>query len=274
MKKILYFIILLLLFPHLESYSQKEIKLSNPLFPSVNELSKESIGGFIGFGQNYQEGIHYSPCPDCEFMDGVRFGLTFGGLYEREISEGLFAGAILSFDILDISSSFLEREAIRVVLPDNRETFANVLFRHEAISSFNLLGLAPYIKYHPAGWLGLRLAPKVSYLVNHNLEHSQEPAERIVVIDGIENRITQKKQDIYNGDFPEVNNLLFGTDLSVLFNINTGKKSFLSLGYTHYFQFNNISNFGENFRVNSWRIFMEFRINIHKEFESKRGERL
>lgn len=261
----------LTMFFYTQAYAQK-YELSTPLLPSVNSLAEQSYGAFIGIGPNWQGGKHFVECPQCEFEDGTATGFTFGGVYNRKISSNFFWGGLVSLDIMNISSTYREIEAIEVNSgnQDNEKTFVNIDFRHTADMKLTYFALAPYIAYNPAGWFTFRVAPKISFPIYSNLVHKKSINDYTTIIDGVEGSIQYDGEDgkvIQDSKVPELTSPLIGADMSMMFNLTPGEKYTFSLGYTQYIPFMVTSTFGENFVINSWRLFVEFKYSLDLSYE-------
>ena len=258
------FVFVIMLFSAILLQSQG-FKLSNPIFPNVNSLADESIGGFVGIGPNWQGGTHYVDCAGCEFIDGTATGYTFGAIYQRRISQTLFFGGYLSFDFLNISSSYREIENVTISAPDNPQLdgkSANVEFRHTADMSLSYISLAPYLEFNPIGWLSLRAAPKVSFPIGSNLVHTKEPTSSRVVVEGVEGIGSLRDETLQDSEVADLTSPLISADLTGMINLTPGEKSTFSLGFTQNIPFNNISEFGEDFQIYSWRVFVEYKYTL------------
>lgn len=247
------------------SLHSQGFKLSNPIFPNVNSLADESIGGFIGIGPNWQGGTHYVDCAGCEFIDGTATGYTFGAIYQLRISQTLFFGGYLSFDFLNISSSYREIENVTISAPDNPQLdgkSANVEFRHTADMSLSYISLAPYLEFNPVGWLSVRAAPKVSFPIGSNLVHTKEPTSSRVVVEGVEGIGSLRDETLQDSEVAELTSPLISADLTGMINLTPGEKSTFTLGFTQNIPFSNTSEFGDNFQIFSWRVFVEYKYSL------------
>ncbi|PKL77852.1 MAG: hypothetical protein CVV25_13460 [Ignavibacteriae bacterium HGW-Ignavibacteriae-4] len=247
-------------------------ELSTPLAPSVNSLAEESIGGFIGIGPNWAGGKHFVECDSCEFQDGTATGYTIGGIYQRKASTNFFFGAIMSLDIMNINSTYREIEPIDISQFSgfsNEQKPINIDFRHEAKMNITYLGIAPFIAYNPTGWLTFRVAPKISFPLYSNLVHTKTPLTKNVFVNGVEGRLRYTDADtkVQDSKVSELTSPLIGSDFSLLLNLTPGERSTFSIGYTQNVPFTNTSSFGENFSINSWRIFVEFKYTIQKAYD-------
>lgn len=247
-------------------------KLSNPLLPSVNNLAEQSIGGFIGIGPNWQGGQHFVECNECFFEDGTATGFTLGALYQRKISTHFFIGGFISVDIMNIGSTYREIESIDLTAEQSfsgEPTNTNIEFRHSADMSLTYLGFAPYVAYNPVGWLTFRVAPKISIPIGSNLVHTKTPTKSEITIDGVTGRSPIIERTVQDSEVPDLNSPLFGSDFSMMFNLTPGENSTFSIGYTQYVPFTETSTFGENFVINSWRAFIEFKYALVGSYENR-----
>ncbi len=252
----------------------QDYKLSNPLTPSENSLAEESVGGFLGIGPNWASGTHYVNCDSCDFQDGTATGFTIGGIYQRRAAKNLYFGAMLSIDVMNINSAYREYESIDVSKYTdftNSTTPVNIEFRHEAQMRLTYIGIAPFIAYYPANWLTLRVAPKISLPIYSNLLHTKTPTTRRVFVDGVPGilRYTDEDAIVQDSELSEVTAPLISSDFTLLFNLTPGERSTLSLGFTQNIPFTNTSSFGDNFSINSWRLFAEFKILLQKAYDQR-----
>ncbi len=247
-------------------------ELSTPLAPSVNSLAEESVGGFLGIGPNWASGTHFVECDGCEFQDGTATGFTIGGIYQRKAATNIFYGAMISFDIMNINSTYREIEAIDISEFDgfsDDQAPINVDFRHEAKMNITYLGIAPFIAYNPTGWLTFRVAPKISFPIFSNLVHTKTPLIKRVFVNGVEGRLRYSDSDtkVQDSKVTELTSPLISSDFTLLFNLTPGERSTFSLGYTQNIPFTQTTSFGDNFSINSWRIFVEFKYTIQKAYD-------
>lgn len=245
--------------------SAQGFKLSNPIFPNVNSLADESIGGFVGIGPNWQRGTHYVECEGCEFIDGTATGYTFGAIYQLRISQTLFVGGYLSFDFLNISSSYREIETLTLSSPENPQLDGkevDVEFRHTADMSLSYISLAPYLEFNPVGWLSVRAAPKISFPIGSNLTHTKEPTSSSITVEGVDGIGSLRDETLQDSEVSDLTSPLISTDLTGMINLTPGEKSTFSLGFTQNIPFTTTSEFGEDFQIYSWRVFVEYKYSL------------
>ncbi len=246
----------------LNSYSYAQD--SNPLDP-IEPPPPKDIGFVIGLGMNFQSGTSYSTCNDCLFEDGSKFGFSLGIVYELPIIEKrLSYGGMLLFDKLDVSTTFREREAFEF----EAGRYVPVNFRHHSDISASSLSLVPYLKWSPADIFFVKIGPSLSYLLQANLHHQKEFLDKTVLLptgETVAGRFADNNKTIItveDSEYPDVNKLQFGINTSIGLNFEF-ENNFI---FAPYFMYNlpltNISDFGEDFKIHSWRIMLEFRMKI------------
>jgi hypothetical protein len=263
---ILVFVATLLFWNNLEA---QVYELSTPLAPSVNSIAEESLGGYLGIGPNWASGKHYVECDSCEFQDGTATGYSLGAIYQRKAATNLYYGAILSLDIMNINSSYREIESIDISKYSELTGNIPIEFRHEAKMRLLYVGLAPFLAYNPTNWLTLRVAPKISIPIYSNLLHTKTPTTKRVFVNGVEGRLRYSDDDaiVQDSKVSELSSPLIGSDFSLMFNLTPGERSTFSLGYTQYVPFMKTTSFGDNFSINSWRVFVEFKYSLQKAYD-------
>jgi hypothetical protein len=99
--------------------------------------------------------------------------------------------------------------------------------------------------------------------------HTKTPLTKNVFVNGVEGRLRYTDADtkVQDSKVSELTSPLIGSDFSLLLNLTPGERSTFSIGYTQNVPFTNTSSFGENFSINSWRIFVEFKYTIQKAYD-------
>ncbi|MFP4527745.1 MAG: hypothetical protein ACLFQX_04280 [Candidatus Kapaibacterium sp.] len=245
-------------------------KISSPLNP-VKGPEPEQAGLVVGFGQNYQSGSFLVECEDCLFEGGVGFGWTFGGIYEKQFTEGLRYGAMLMLEGKGIESTFQEHEPVEVnsEATGQPET-VNILFRHTGEVSATALTALPFVKWAPSDYFFVKLGPTFSYVMSAGIKHTKELMQETVRLStgevydlsGVDGSNSMVVED---GDFPEVNALQIGLSPMVGLNIPASEDVFLSFVYQHVVPLNNFSEYGEDFKIGSWRILFELRFRLNED---------
>ena len=274
-----YFIILVII---LLTYTSKSQKLNSPIDPVKNITpTSQNIGVLIGLGQNYANGDHYVDCQECVFNGGVGFGLTLGAYYEREATNWLWYGGLIRFDILGIESKFIENESVEV---DNGNKNFIIPFEQTASSSLNYFNFTPYVSFRPFSWFRLNTGLNVGLNISNNLQHTKKPLKNevidpttgdvyeISVINPDSTKTGSNKYELMNGKFPEINSpymtLYFNFGFPITFKNDSQLIPSLSFDYP----ISNVSNFGKNFNIGTWRLNLAFSyplIKSVKELTSK-----
>lgn len=240
-------------------------KQSNPINPG-RDLIPEYIGIIFGLGQNYQTGKMYVECPDCVFEDGVKFGYTIGIYYESNIALPLKFGIDLLYDYQGIKSSFLENESVEIssAAVDYKENVV-LPFRHTADVDISTLMFIPYLKYSPVDFFFAKLGFSVNYAFSSHIQHDKELTQKKatlsngtvvkVSIPGTKNNIAT----VQEGEIPNLNKLDFSINPSIGFTIPFDKDD--KIVFSPYLMYcvamNNLSDNGENFKINTWRLMFE-----------------
>ncbi len=261
-------IILSILFTYSLSFSQQ---LASPIAPGELPPDKQ-IGILVGFGSNFQSGEFYVECDDCIFDKGNGFGFTIGALYEHEIFESLYLGAQVLFDIMDITSTYRERESIKFKIEgtDDYETVP-VLFRHIGEVDLSYFTLAPYIKWSTADFLYFKFALNGSFVINANIKHSQELLDKKALLSNGETATisfgTGKGNTLTLQDekLPQLNSFQLYLSSAIAFNFRLSHRLFFSPEFQYNIPMNNISEYGKNFKINSWRFLIEIRYSLKED---------
>jgi hypothetical protein len=240
-------------------------KQSNPIKPG-RELIPEYIGIVFGLGQNFQTGKMYVECPQCVFEDGIKFGYTIGIYYESFIVEPLKFGIDVLYDYQGIKSSFVENESVEVrsEIVDYKE---NVIlpFRHTADVNINTLMLIPYLKYSPVEFFYVKLGFSLNFVFSSLLQHDKELLQKKASLSNgtvVQVSIPGSKNNtvtVENGDLVGINKTYFSLNPAIGFTIPFDKDNdILFSPYVMYsLPMGIISNIGENFKINTWRLMFE-----------------
>lgn len=267
LKPTLYFTMLAIFIIN-ELYSQP---LSTPLKPGTRP-NDELIGLVVGFGSNNQSGKLFVDCRDCIFENGTGVGFKFGLLYEKEFSENLFWGGMLTYDIMNFESTFREKELIDFVVQGTGdiEPIA-VTFRHKADVNLSYFSIAPYLKWAPADFFFFRLGIPISFVGSSTIEHTQQALDKSVLLSTGDTAFVEfgKKPDnsivVESGDIQ----LISSPQIALLpmfgFNFRLGSRLYFAPYFEYGLSLTDLSTKGEAFKVNSWRFMLEFRYSIAKD---------
>lgn len=267
--RLLYNYILILLLA--TSVIQAEDKFtSTPLMPAKNKTPGYS-GIFIGAGQNFQSGKYFVDCKECEFENGVASGFLIGIFYDRKALSWLKYGISGAYNLSGIENSFVEFEKIHLQ-SDNSGIDEDIWlqFRHKSEVKINMLTAMPYIKLEPFDFFFFKTGFSLSYIFNSNIKHEKELMQNEVtlsngatIIVSIPDFEDSNKKTIQDSEIRELNSLQYAISLSSGVIINFSPTTFFS----PYFQYNlpltNISESGDDYKINQWRIIFELGFKIH-----------
>lgn len=242
-------------------YSQ----ISSPIEPKTPKKPSE-IGFVFGLGANYQSGVSFVQCPDCEFENGNKLGFTLGLNFENFLVDDipLKYGISFFYHTLSIEASYKEREAFEY----EPYRFVGINFRN--ISNLNSQSIAfnPYLKYLFGEVFFIKLSPTMNYILSANIKHEKEilensiqlPNGEIVSVNYPDTK--SNKKTLENRNYPNINKFQFGLNSLVGLDIPTNQDVIISPQLNFYTPFNEFSTFGDNFKISYWRVFLELRIKI------------
>ncbi|MBX3042799.1 MAG: hypothetical protein KIT33_12860 [Candidatus Kapabacteria bacterium] len=243
--------------------------VSTPLMPAKDRVPGY-FGVLIGLGQNFQSGEFYVDCSDCIFESGVGTGFTIGAAYDRVALPWLKYGIAGFYDYSALSSTFRENEIIPFELENSgiRENI-NVQFRHTADLNIHNLTAMPYIKMEPFSFMFFRLGFGASYIFSSSLKHDKELLQKeatlsngAVVTIRIPGR-TGYRVNVQDSEIRQLNNLVLSLMPALGFKINFSETTYLMPYLQYNVPFNDISDEGQNFRLNQWRFFIELGFKLH-----------
>lgn len=244
-------------------------KVADPLLPEVAPLQSD-LGLFIGLGGNYQSGKYLTQC-DCDFTNGRGFGITIGALYERELFKIIRYGTAVYYDNKALKSNYLEIEDIEVFNSSGAfSEYIPIPFDNVSEATFHSLGIMPFIKLLPFNWAFLRVGFSADFIVSSNVTHTKELMKKTVLLSSGEigiitlddPRCIAGKCTLEDGDFPEVHSPYLTINSAIGLNIPFSAQVVLSPIFQFNIPFKEISRRGEDYKVNSWRIFLELRIAL------------
>jgi len=259
-------IIILIIFNNVFLASQ--LKKSNPLRPSTGDYTQVNIGIIISAGQNIQNGLYNVECPDCEFKGGVGSGSMLGLYYQRGLTKNLHYGLMGFFDWWDLDNTFFEDER---TLATDRESGQEIgpfqlQFENNSLVTLSTFSVAPYLKYQLTDWFFLRLSVPITFPFSSSLTHEKKLITKTIEDNGRLYLIEQTTDPLLQeGDFPNINSPLFSLGSSFGFNIQMSERFSFNPAFYYRVGLNDVSSNGEKFRINSWRILLEFNIAISKK---------
>lgn len=262
-----YLILSMCLFTNISIFSQK---LDTPLIPYDKKITKDNFGFILGLGQNVQSGKYYVQCQQCEFLGGVGFNFTFGAYYEREIENSLYLGLLSSFSTMGIESKFTEREKLGFLSKiTSIVDSVPIDFLHTSKASFSYLSFTPFIRWQATKALFLRVGPSISLVMSNNITHTQEPVNPVVTLStGEVGKLTPGtgySSTLEDGKFPNVSSPQIGIWTDIGLNIPLSKKVTFCPVFNYNLPFTNVSSYGQNFKISTWRILLELRIKLYDD---------
>ncbi len=242
--------------------------LSSPIEPA--EIPKVTYLGFVfGVGQNFQSGKFFVDCENCEFENGVQTGITLGLTYKREINKFLNWGTMLLFDTYNLESKFRETEIFKYEFAVDQDAVnIPIEFRHTATADFSMLSLNPFIEVTPASFFFARLGFNAGFVVGANINHQKELLTRKAKLENgvtVDIKLADSKgtvEVVEDGEFPEVNSFQMSLTPMIGFIIPFSKSVIFSPYYLHRIPLNKMSEFGEDFKINSYRIMFELSFKL------------
>lgn len=259
----------LTLITNLHTFSQK---LDTPLKPFDNSENANFIGGQLGIGQNFQSGKFFANCIACEFSGGVGLGYDFSIFFEQEIERSkLLWGASVGLNGRNIQSKFTEVESLPFYLTDG-SFYDSIPLNIENTADIKLstVSLVPYVKYLPLNFLALRLGPSFSFVTNNNITHSQAATKSTLTLqNGQTAKIKTINGTIQDSEISQLNSMILGLDFQIAFPMHLGPKWTFAPVFSYNLPFANISEYGQDFRINSWRLLLELKYQLNGRYESK-----
>lgn len=238
------------------SFAQRD--QDTPLIPEKNRhLKANEIGLVSGIGVNYQSGQLITPVCKCLFENASGFGYTVGIIYERTLSDPLRFGIAVHYYNNSMDARYWEDETIFWENPDMQ---AEIRSRHEAKMEFVNLGFMPFISLWPADFFFVRLGFSGNMLLSSNLRHDKLPEQNIVKTNtGELQDISDYATTVEDGEFPNVNSLVWGLNPQLGFNINIKGGLMISPVFYFFVPLSELSDQGDSFKANNFRFLLEFK---------------
>jgi len=248
----------------LSLYSQDDTPLT-PYKKSTANL--QDIGVMFGFGQNYSNGDHFVDCESCLFNGGVGFGTTLGLYYEREATSWLWYGLLIRYDNLGIESKYIDNQVLKA--KDSEKTFI-VPIEQKAVMDLSFVNFTPYASLRFTDWFRLNLGLNAGFNVSSNVLHTETPVNNSIqdpeTGDYYELEVTNPDQsktgkDVYvfmDSELPEMQSpyLTLYTNFAFPIEFENESKLIPSIGFD--FPLGQISTFGNDFSIGTWRIFLSY----------------
>lgn len=252
-------LVILVLFTSIQKSTSQ--KLSNPLIPSYGYIYPNYVGGFIGFGNNFQNGKYLVDCNGCEFEGGNGLNFIIGINRDWGLEKGLFLNLGLGYESVAINSTFREVEEL-TDQTYNKTFFAE--FRHDGKISLGLVRLMPAIRYNFTKLFFAKAGLNMGYVVSNNITHTQTPVNEFVFVPGTgEVFLETFENERQNGEIENVNKLQFGVNLDIGTQFLIKKKTRVSPSLQYYMPFTDIIDNGLGFNAPTLRFMLEvnFRTN-------------
>lgn len=255
------------------AYSQK---ISTPLDPRVEPLGKD-VGIIFGIGDNFQSGEFRVNCQECLFDNANGLGFTLGALYQQEFTRDLWFGFMALYEGTTMQASFKEKELLEFTLQNSTETeMVPVLFRHTADTKFGYLTGIPYIMWTPTDFFFVRLGLSASFVLDAKIKHTQEALDKIVFLSNGDTAYVHfgpgrgNSVVVEDGDFPEIKSFQLGLSPSVGFNLKLSEIFHLAPSFQYTIPLGILSDKGNGFKVNYWRLLLELRLSLETDKYRKR----
>ena len=256
--------------------------LDNPLSPiKTKNATLNDIGVMLGFGQNYANGGHRVLCEGCFFDGGVGFGTTLGLFYEREATTWFWYGILLRYDNLGIESMYIDNQLLKAV--ENDQQFL-VPMEQKAVLSLSYFNFTPYVSFRIADWFRINTGLNVGMNINSNLKHTHTPVSNtiqdpvtgdIYILESTNpdpDRVGNERYTFMDEEMPEVITpyLTFYTNFAFPIEFENESKLIPSIGFD--FPLGNISNYGDNFNIGTWRLYLSYSYPLITRGKEKKEE--
>jgi len=259
-------IILLLHINYVVGISQTQ--KTNPLRPYAGEFTEVNLGLMVSGGQNIEFGKYFVECPDCEFEGGVGSGAMLGLYYQRGINDEFHYGLMAMVDWWNLNSSFYRTEFkyANDVNTNQKIGPLDIEFLHDSDVELVTFSFAPYLKYQVGNWFFLRSSFPISFPISSSLTHNKSLISRVAVFNDETYNLEQLDESLLQDtEFPELNSPLYSLAMTMGFNIEMSERFSLNPSFYYRIGLNEVSSYGENFKINSWRIMLEFNVAIAKK---------
>ena len=242
---------------------------SSPIQPE-QEPQRHYLGMILGLGQNIQLGDAYVDCPSAIFTGGTKFGYSLGLLYEYTLSEKFTVGVSATYNSHGIDATFTETEPCSIDYVVNgvpQTTVANISFKNDLAVDLGNIAIAPYIKWNPWKFMFLRVGVAVGTNVSTSLIHTKTVAQRTVRLPNgeiwtvkVDGEPTLQDSEVLEAVSPQIY-----IQPALGFNIPFSEKLIFSPIFEYGIPLENVSDWGDNFKVSTWRINFELRLQIAKK---------
>jgi len=147
-----------------------------------------------------------------------------------------------------------------------------LLFRHTNTTSITTVGLMPFIRFNPFKYFFIKFGFDFSYVFSNNVKHNIELLDRrktlpngevvdIFIPTANSNRRVYSRT-VQDSEIQDINNLQMSFVPALGGNIYFTDKLLMLPSFSYFKALNNMSEFGENFRIDAWRINLELKYNF------------
>lgn len=260
--------ILLIFLSSLSLFSQND----SPLNPYKRKIANlQDVGLMLGFGQNYSNGDHYVDCDDCLFNGGTGFGFTLGLYYEREATSWLWYGVLVRYDNLSIESKYVDNQLFKI---KDTDRYIPIPLEQKAVMDLSFINFTPYVSMKIAKWFNLNVGLNTGFNMSSNILHTETPitsSDNTILDPSTGNRykiseITnpdpnktgKDKYTLMDDELPEIQSpyLTLYTNFAFPIEFENESKLIPSIGFD--FPLGEISTFGNDFNIGTWRIFFSY----------------
>lgn len=249
-------------------------QIESPISPYQVIVHDWEIGFYVGFGANYNSGQYAAECPQCVFDDVSKFGFSAGIKTDYQLSKEFFIGASVGYEDLSMKGAFRRIESVPLDRVDGTKIYVPIDFRHNADFRIGTLSLMPNITYRIDRFLDFKIGLFSDFAITNNFLHTKQLLTKSVILpDGekVSVEIPQDKDGIVtleDKSIPQFSNPIFGIYPQINFNIALSGNTDMNLGFFYKLPLNKpILN--QDFKINSWRIFIGFSFDMFddaKEF--------
>ncbi len=228
----------------------------SPLGPARAPLQTE-LGLVFGVGPSWQTGKLFASCNCPDFEKGNGSVIFLGVDFRKDLFNPIQWGTLLGLTLIGNNASFQQRELL-TFRASNNEIFKDVpvLFRQKAKLSFSQINLIPYFSIMPWDFLYFRIGLNLDFRLNSSIKHTKELLQRTVRLENgelIELSLENSDQvTIEEGTLPQTSFLLYSLYSGLGFSFRLGINIFGDVSFCYNLPFNNVSNRGDNFKLNYW----------------------
>jgi|GEM_PF-6207028 len=245
------------------NYLSKSQVLSNPLEPAFQFINKNYVGGFIGFGNNFQNGKYLVNCQGCEFSGGNGLNVIVGVNRDWGLQSKLYFGVGLAYESMALNSTFREFETLE---DKQNGIFFDAEFRHRSKINLGLMRLMPYIRYEFLKPAFVKVGLSPGLIVSNSLVHTQAPVQEFVYISQLNKvqRLSLDEVELQNSKVNNLNTFQMGLNFETGLFFTVKKKTKISGSLQYYFPLTNIVNDNNNFNMSTLRFLVEIGFKTNK----------